>query len=125
MHAQEKYPGEAYPGTTASVFPYLQAQCLGNAVSIHQLATHDKALATGSNALAAQLRESIHCALAHAHVVGRDVSSQAFQSSSAGGRSRSSRGGVAGGGRRLHTRAGGGRWAAGGAGLHQHESKQH
>eukprot|EP00967_Tisochrysis_lutea_P080459 scaffold110529_cov16-Tisochrysis_lutea.AAC.1 len=67
---------------------YLQAQCAGDLGSAHHLATHHEVAAAGGDALAAQLRESIHGGLAHAHVVGRDVGSQALQSSSAGGRSR-------------------------------------
>eukprot|EP00983_Pelagomonas_calceolata_P038819 1136934-Pelagomonas_calceolata.AAC.2 len=81
----------------------LQAQRLGDASTIHQLATHDKAVAAGSNALAAQLRQHIHRALAHACIVGSNEGSQAFQSRGAAGRSRScwgsSRGGVASWGR--------------------------
>eukprot|EP00983_Pelagomonas_calceolata_P132246 1161848-Pelagomonas_calceolata.AAC.8 len=72
--------------------PHLQAQCAGDLRSAHQLATHAEAVAAGGDALAAQLGQRIHCALAHAHVVGGDPGSKAFQSRGAGGRSSGSRG---------------------------------
>ena len=57
---------------------YLQAQSLSNASSIQDLAAHAEVPATDSDALAAQVRQRISCALAHAHVVGGDPGSQAF-----------------------------------------------
>jgi len=97
---------------------YLQAEGISNACSIHPLSVHEKAVAAGSDALAAQLRQRISSALAHAHVVGRDECSQALQARGAAGRS--SWGRVAGSRGRGRGWAGWlrGRWPAGGASLH-------
>ena len=55
---------------------HLQTQGCSNTGGVQDLATHAEVPSTGGDALAAQLRECIQSALAHAHVVGRDPGSQ-------------------------------------------------
>ena len=57
---------------------HLQSQCLCNLRCAHQLATQAEAAAAGCDTSTAQLRQSIYCAFAHAHVVGGDPGSQAL-----------------------------------------------
>jgi len=84
---------------TSARSTHLQTQGCSNTGGVQDPATYAEVAAAGGDALAAQLGQGVHGALAHAHVVGGDPGGKAFQAGSAAGgchRSSGRGGGVAG-----------------------------
>jgi len=72
VQSNDERTGGRHKHTLAKTSAHLQTQGGSNTGGIQDLAAHAEVSPAGGDALAAQLRECIQSALAHAHVVGRD-----------------------------------------------------